>query len=692
MFVTKKRIDEITAKLSSLDSSVNNACEQISLLTDMKEKNLQLNRSNESRDAVDNSQISQLNDTEKIQIAYALNLCTVSISQIIDYNDLIVLEQEYDAILNNLNLQKFKKHDALLKVIKQILDTINYFRIQEIEKDIVEKEYRQNMKNAIWKAVPNIGMIISGGDPITIAITAVTQIGIGYMNYRNLKNEASREKERKEWELQRAAKEQFHCLRRDLFETAWRLSDIYNFDDKYRLTEKQISHYISILRDPDPMRRYEKLDVISESYEAFPLYWYYKARAAKKICDASKDVDPVTYDLYRPIFHDEDTYEAFRRDYREKALEAFNHFEAIHEHVQFFREDVLASSCALDHISLLDPVSDKDKIEKLLNKAIRLAPDNFEIMQMCVMVQGAILKDPKATQETLQRLVNEDYNTSLNGLLLSRIYYQNNKRIDYDILCKRIGDSNVFPWCENYDEANILYIESRQTTILHRFIILAMNLVGNYYRKAIRECGFADGENMYDIKKFKESDALSIIHKSFNDIFSELEQFPFFRNPEDYGLNPVITNDYASYSIDNDWKTFTEELETRFKSLNDIIPNKNNKNRKILESSDANTSNSDRLKKTVQSIMNENLFKTDIVKLYNKLVSSITKYFQGAITIKAVDPEISDSILYEIDNWYKRNNVALPKTTKRDIEKMEIIPTVSTRLFFEPSSFLSSLR
>ena len=29
--------------------------------------------------------------------AYALNLCTVSISQIISYNDLIVMEQEYEA-------------------------------------------------------------------------------------------------------------------------------------------------------------------------------------------------------------------------------------------------------------------------------------------------------------------------------------------------------------------------------------------------------------------------------------------------------------------------------------------------------------------------------------------------------------------------------------------------------------------
>lgn len=32
----------------------------------------------------------------------ALNMCMVSLSQIVDYNDTNVLRQEYDAILNNL--------------------------------------------------------------------------------------------------------------------------------------------------------------------------------------------------------------------------------------------------------------------------------------------------------------------------------------------------------------------------------------------------------------------------------------------------------------------------------------------------------------------------------------------------------------------------------------------------------------
>ena len=122
----------------------------------------------------------------KIKAAYALNLCTVSVSQIVDYNDINVLEQEYEAILNNLNLEHMPHDEALLLILKQLLDTITFFRIQEGDKKIMELRYREKMKNAIWNAVPNFGLIVAGGNPITIAISLASQVGIGYMNYQDL--------------------------------------------------------------------------------------------------------------------------------------------------------------------------------------------------------------------------------------------------------------------------------------------------------------------------------------------------------------------------------------------------------------------------------------------------------------------------------------------------------------------------
>jgi hypothetical protein len=291
----------------------------------------------------------------------------------------------------------------LLKVLKQILDTITFFKIQEGDKKFIEKEYRQKMKNAIWSAVPNLSVIFAGGIPITMAIAAATQVGIGYMNYRKNKNQYLLEKEKQDWELQRSAIEQFNGLRRELFEAAWRLSEKYDFPDKYRLTEKLITQYNEILLDPDPLRRYERLDSISETFGAFSPYWYYRGNAAKE------------------IFH---LYELKNKDiawnYKNSALKDYQMFRKIY--TPFMREDVIAASCFLENLALLPPETGIDEKKKLLDDAIELAGNNFDVLQLCVFHYLEINDDEKA-EFVLRRMVNEGYNTSLNGKILSRLYW-----------------------------------------------------------------------------------------------------------------------------------------------------------------------------------------------------------------------------------------------------------------------------
>ena len=81
------------------------------------------------------------------------------------------------------------------------------------------------MKNAIWSAIPNF-TFVAGGDPYAIAISAIASVGMGYMNYRKEKAKISLENEEEEWKLQRSAIEQFNGLRREMFDTAWRLADM----------------------------------------------------------------------------------------------------------------------------------------------------------------------------------------------------------------------------------------------------------------------------------------------------------------------------------------------------------------------------------------------------------------------------------------------------------------------------------
>lgn len=263
-------------------------------------------------------------DEEKIRAAYALNMCMVSVSQIIDYDDLNILEQEYEGILNNLNLEMMPKDEALLSIIKQLLDTITFFRMQEGDKKLIDREYQQKMKNAIWTAVPNLGLIVAGGNPVTMAISLASQVGIGYMNYRRVKSENQLEYDKHQWQLQRSAMEQFNGLRRELFDTAWRLADTYKFPDEYRLTERQIRQYDEILMDNDEIRRYERLTTIKDKFIAYPPFWYHYGSTANYI---SRDQSVNLSD------------EA-RMQYR---LEALDHFETYWKNNQFalLREDQL---------------------------------------------------------------------------------------------------------------------------------------------------------------------------------------------------------------------------------------------------------------------------------------------------------------------------------------------------------------
>lgn len=349
--------------------------------------------------------VDTISDEEKKKAAYALNLCTVSISQIIDYDDIYVLEQEYDAILNNLNLEEMPKddEDALLNLLKQLLNTITFFRIQEGDKVFIEKEYQQRIKDAVWSALPNFGMIPITGDPLAIGVSLVAQIGTGYMNYRKEKAKINLEHEKQQWQLQRSAIEQFNGLRRELFDTAWRLADQYKIPEHYRITERQISRYNEILLDPNYLRRYERLDFIRDDFKAYPPYLYFLGNAANMVSQDDR------YDLET------------RSEYRAYALKHFGDYLAQPEQ-KILRENQLLSACCLEYFDLLIATGNKDRdyLASLINQAIK-ASSALDIMELAAFAYGKIGMLPEAIR-LYRMLVNEDYNTAINAQILTYLY------------------------------------------------------------------------------------------------------------------------------------------------------------------------------------------------------------------------------------------------------------------------------
>lgn len=428
---------------------------------------------------------SQHTDEEKLKAAYALNMCTVSVSQIIDYNDVYILEQEYDAILNNLNLKQMPKDEALLRIITELLNTITFFRIQDIKKEQIEKKYQQRLKNAIWSAVPNLSVVVSGS-PVVIALSLATQIGSGYMNYRKEKVNATSDREDSEIELQITAIEQLNALRRELFTAAWRLADEYDFDDEWRLTEKQIKQYNEILRDPNEYRKYARLDTIASKFMAYPPFWYFYGHTANYIAEMAKNEmleNRQETDEEREAYY---KASAMAKTYTELAKSHYETYYSLCKN-NLLREDQLTASFALEYVDILWNEKDRDlkKIHELLSLAEKMAPSSFDILQLCAISYLKLGETDNAAR-LLKVLVNEDYNTTANAKLLSKLYVS--KYItggdmlalsNYSILEQQIDPLYLYPMPEK------MIVQEEAANLESKFMARQKAILKKAYRNSL---------------------------------------------------------------------------------------------------------------------------------------------------------------------------------------------------------------
>ncbi len=455
---------------------------------------------------------------EQLKAAYALNLCTVSVSQIIAYNDAQIMEQEYEAILNNLNLEQMPKDEALLKILKQLLDTITFFRVQEGDKQFIEKEYQQKMKNAVWAAVPNIGMIVAGGNPVTMAISLASQIGIGYMNYRKSKAESLLDTNKQKWQLERTAIEQFNGLQRELFDTAWRLAATYNFPDKLRLTERQIRQYNAILMDDDLLRKYERMDAIKDHFIAYPPFWYHFGNTANSIANCE----------------DLALWDSTRVEYRNRAISHFQQFRSSNDK-GLLREDQIAASCALELIDLLPIETNQDTIRSLLEEAIDYSGRANDVLQLS-SIAYLKLNEQKKAAVLLRQLVNEGYNTILNAQLLSSLYVSDalhhnsqNARDAYSILQSRVGKQYLYPMpmLDEVDQHQLeqQFIKSQREILNQKYRLAFSKFIESYlarFGKIVPTKNLGDAALEYPISYYLEDErALQQRKDDIKEIFSK---------------------------------------------------------------------------------------------------------------------------------------------------------------------------
>lgn len=430
---------------------------------------------------------------------------------------------------------------------------------------MLEKKYQQKIKNAIWNAIPSFALV-AFGDPYTFAMSMIASVGMGYMNYRKEKANTLTEREEQEWTLQRSAIEQFNALRRELFDTAWRLSDSYEFDDKYRLTESQISQYNSILMDSIPLRKYERLNSIKDNFEAYPPFWYYLANAAMDVVNVYKNETAFG-----------DNISAINK-YTQLAEQ--NYQKYLDKDIDLLRNNYIRSACDLEYAALLldslPRIEENEKklrlckINYLIDDAIKHCGSKLDILQIASIYYLKINKAEEATKH-LRKLVIENYNTKTNSQLLSFIYLQEtvfdtNKFIPntlkYKELVQFTDRTNLIPWVDSEKELtkehlrniNELFLNNQKNKLYSYFEAI----VNTIFHKEIISYNkeLYDRHNMVDVDDAFFEDTIDA-RKERDEVYKKLS------------------------SREGEWKRFTAEL-----SKGTIIISLNKHINKLLRSLD----------------------------------------------------------------------------------------------------------
>lgn len=209
------------------------------------------------------------------------------------YNNVIVLEKEYQTLSHdNLNLEKIPDAEVL-ELVKKILDHLHGMRMDERNRNYIQAELEKKLnagKLDYWMKVARKmfdAAIVDGkrGKPlITTVVTTAVEQGV---NFYNLKDKYNADWEAKTFSLDTEKLNHLNELNKSLLETQWTLLKKYKLDDRLRVTSNNVKVFTQGLKNSDRSRSYKIIKRMQNHFEVYPTYWYYRALLAAQNEDFS---------------------------------------------------------------------------------------------------------------------------------------------------------------------------------------------------------------------------------------------------------------------------------------------------------------------------------------------------------------------------------------------------------------------
>ncbi|MBR1657415.1 MAG: sel1 repeat family protein [Synergistaceae bacterium] len=251
----------------------------------------------------------------------ALNMAIVSIHRIVSTQDRIILDQEYNTIINKLALGNIESDYEMTGLFAELMNFITGKGLRQEEAQRFQERYNRREQRQIINALS--GIRAYGGNLWSWLGSLATSCVSSYFTYHSAKGELLEGLNDDLWQLKKEEIEDCNDLQVKLLNSSWNLLRQYKLPDEYRLTQETLDGYYKAVNEADPAKRLRMLRArnIEKNFQVYPPYWYYRAKAAQESGDDSETLKcwDKFAEVWRPVLRN-DPYKLEEAKYRVQRL------------------------------------------------------------------------------------------------------------------------------------------------------------------------------------------------------------------------------------------------------------------------------------------------------------------------------------------------------------------------------------
>ncbi|MBR0279646.1 MAG: ankyrin repeat domain-containing protein [Synergistaceae bacterium] len=206
----------------------------------------------------------------------ALNMAIVSLHRITSSGDRLMLDREYNSIINNLRMGEINADPALIELYQEIVRVIHKGRLRDDIRTAISKSASERKCKSIREIITgNFLKSFSFNKLRWLGKLAVSSASEYFTQQKEIQQNNDTVLRLKHDEL-----DEYDELQRKLLGSSWSLLRNYHLPDNYRLTQKALDKFSSAINEPAPSKRNRMLKYLEGDFSMYAPYWFYRAKSS----------------------------------------------------------------------------------------------------------------------------------------------------------------------------------------------------------------------------------------------------------------------------------------------------------------------------------------------------------------------------------------------------------------------------